>query len=114
MFMSATKKTTVKLRDKTDGIGQVQQIHQPKFLKEAIVNHEFILTSRVLFAPDGTILPCLDKSKLIDLINQLLTLHEYQQPEDGMDNISDAPSRKIALLDGVILLQKMAKKPAII
>lgn len=31
-----------------------------------------------------------------------------------MDNISDAPSCKIALVDGMVLLQKMANKPATI
>ena len=39
--------------------------------KEAIGNHKFILTPRALFSPDGTILPCLDKSKLIHLLNKL-------------------------------------------
>ena len=40
------------------------------------------------------------------------TPHEDQQPEDGMDTTPDAPSRKIALVDGMVLLQKMAAKPA--
>ena len=56
--------------------------------KEAIGNHEFTLTPRALFAPDGTILPCLDKSKLIHLLNKLATAEnrqEDQQPEDGID-----------------------------
>lgn len=42
------------------------------------------------------------------------TPHEDQQPEDGMDTTPDAPSRKIALVDGMVLLQKMAAKPATI
>jgi len=74
--------------------------------KEAIGNHEFTLTPRALFAPDGTILPCLDKSKLIHLLNTLTTAEtpqENQQPLDGMDTTPDAPSHK-----------KMAKKPATI
>ena len=85
--------------------------------KEAIGNHEFTLTPRAFFAPDGTILPCLDKSKLIHLLNKLATEEtpqENQQPEDGMDITPDAPSRKIALVDGMVLLQKMAKKPTTI
>ena len=84
--------------------------------KEAIGNHEFTLTPRALFAPDGTILPCLDKSKLIHLLNKLATAEtpqDDQQPEEvGMDFTPDAPSHKIALVDGMVLLQKMAKKPA--
>ena len=39
--------------------------------KEAIGNHEFTLTPRALFAPDGTILPCLDTTKLIHLLAKL-------------------------------------------
>jgi len=35
-------------------------------------------------------------------------------PLDGMDTTPDAPSHKIALVDGMVLLQKMAKKPATI
>ena len=40
--------------------------------KEAIGNHEFTVTPRALFASAGTILPCLNKSKLIHL-NKLST-----------------------------------------
>jgi len=85
--------------------------------KDAIGNHKFILTPRALFAPDGTILPCLDKSKLIHLLNKLATAEtpqEDQQPENGMDTTPDAPSRKIALVEGMVLVQQMAKKPATI
>ena len=39
---------------------------------------------------------------------------EDPQPEYGMDTRLDALSRKIALVDGMVLLQKMAKKPATI
>jgi hypothetical protein len=75
------------------------------------------VTPRALFAPDGTILSCQHKSKLISLLNKLATeetLQEDPQPEDGMDTRSNAPIRKIALVDGMVLLQKMAKKPATI
>ncbi|KAK3886488.1 hypothetical protein Pcinc_009358 [Petrolisthes cinctipes] len=40
--------------------------------KEAIGNHEFTLTPRALFAPDSRILPYLDKSRLIYLLNKLV------------------------------------------
>ena len=85
--------------------------------KEAIGNYEFTMTPRALFAPDGTILPFLDKSKLIHLLNKFTTAEtpqEDQQPENGMDTTPDALSRKIALVDAMVLLQKMAKKPATI
>ena len=56
--------------------------------KEAIGYYEFTVTPRALFAPDGTILPCLDKSKFIHLLNKFATEEtpqEDQQPENGMD-----------------------------
>jgi len=80
--------------------------------KEAIGNHEFTVTPRALFVSDGRILPCLDKSKLIHLLNKLATAETPQvdqQPKDRMDTTADAPSRKTALVDRMVLLQKMAK-----
>ncbi len=127
MFKSANKKTTVKLRDKTVDLRETKDLYGRLMVlarsnrdinqKEAIGNYEFTVTPRALFAPDGTILPCQDKSKLISLLNKLATeetLQEDPQPEDGMDTRSDAPIRKIALVDGMVLLQKMTKKPATI
>ena len=79
MFMSAKKKITVKLRDKNVDLKETKDLYGRLMVlarssrdinqKEAIGNYEFTLTPRALFAPDGTILPCLDKSKLIHLLN---------------------------------------------
>lgn len=128
MFMSANKKIAVKLRDMTVDLKETKDLYGRLMVlarssrninqKEAIGNHEFTLTPRAFFAPDGTILPCLDKSKLIHVLNKLATAEtpqEDQQSEDGimgMDIKSDAPSHKIALVDGMVLLQQLAKKPA--
>src|SRR5258705_3701438 len=51
----------------------VANAFRPLRQKEAIGNYEFTVTPRALFAPDGTILPCQDKSKLISLLNKLAT-----------------------------------------
>ena len=92
--------------------------------KEAIGNYEFTLTPRALFGPDGTVLPCLDKSKLIHLLEKLTI--EYMPQEDKVQNAEisvhqDAidtcftdytpvqPSRKTALIDGTFLVQKLSK-----
>ena len=85
MFMSANKKTAVKLRDKSVDLRETNDLYGRLMIlarssrdinqKEAIGNHEFTLTPRALFAPDGTILPCLDKSKLIHLLAKLQRLH---------------------------------------
>ena len=123
MFRSANKKTTIKLRDKTVDLKETKDLYGRLMVlarssrdinqKEAIGNYEFTLTPRALFAPDGTILRCMDKSKLIHLLNKLTTTQPLPQddelPEDGMDTTQNVPSRKIALVDGMVLLQQMAK-----
>jgi len=69
--------------------------------KEAIGNHEFTLTPRAVYAPDGTILWCMNKSMLIHLLNKLATMQPLPQEdkllEDGVDTkcskSQDGPSR---------------------
>lgn len=54
---------------------------------------------------------------MIHLLNKLATAgtpQEDQKPEDEMDITPDALSCKIALVYGMVLLQKMTKKPATI
>ena len=68
MFMSANKKTAVKLRDKTVDLKETKDLYGRLMVlarsnrdinqKKAIGNHEFTLTLRTIFAQDGTILPC--------------------------------------------------------
>src|SRR6218665_3292932 len=128
MFMSANTKTTVKLRDKTVDLKETKDLcgrltvlaksSRDINQNEAIGNIEFTLTPRALFSADGTILQCRDKSKLIHLLSKLSTIQPHSQegelPEDGMDTTQDVPSRKIVLVDGMVLLQQMTKKPATI
>ena len=140
MYMSGNKKASVKLRDKTvdlketkDLYGRLMVLARSKRdidLKQAIGNYEFTLTPRALFAPNGAMLPCNDKSKLIHLLEKLGTA---EPPDDDQQQLQDAsglqrdavdsetmdfthtegdPSRKIALVDGMVVLQKMTKKPA--
>ncbi|KAK5919141.1 hypothetical protein CgunFtcFv8_023060 [Champsocephalus gunnari] len=97
--------------------------------KEAIGNYEFTLTPRALFASNGKILPCHDKSKLISLLEKLtredVPHEDHQLPQTGSTTHQDAmdtgfidttstdqPSRKIALVDGMVLVQRLSKKPA--
>lgn len=99
-------------------------------LKQAIGNYEFTLTPRALFAPNGAMLPCTDKSKLIHLLEKLGTA---EPPDDDQQQLQDASglqrdavdsetmdfthtegdtNRKIALMDGMVVVQKLTKKPA--
>lgn len=138
MFLSGNKKITVKFRDNTVDLKETKDLFARLMVlarsnrdinqKEAIGNYEFTLTPRALFAPDGTILPCHDKSKVIYLLEKLTKEdmpHEDQQPpqvgsshQDAMHTgltdltSTDQPSRKIALVDGVVLVQKLSKKTA--
>src|SRR6218665_2445914 len=125
--MSANKHTTIKLRDNTVDLKETRDLYgRMMFLarssndinqKEAIGNHEFTLTP-ALYAPDGTILRCLNKSMLIHLVKKLATMQPLPQEdkllEDGVDTTPDFPSRKLALVDGMVLLQQMTKRPATI
>ena len=85
--------------------------------KDAIGNYEFTLTPMALFAPDGTVVACQDKSTLIHLLIKLAKDEESQAAcmdnQDAMKiGTSNSPSRKIALVDGMVLVQRLTKKPA--
>ena len=139
MFLSGNQKITVKLSDNTVDLKETKDLfarlmvlarsNQDINQKEAIGNYEFTLTPRALFASDGTILPCHDKSKLIHLLEKLtkedMPHEDHQLPQVGsstqqdvMDaglsdlTSTDQPSRKIALVDGMVLVQKLRKKTA--
>ena len=89
-------------------------------LKNAGGNYEFIRTPRALFAPDGFILPCTDKSKLIHYLEKLgknNEIHENAQApvyEEHVDEAetSSAPTKspKIAIVDVMVLVQQLANK----
>ena len=115
--MFANKVTSVKLRDKTVDLMETKEFYGRLMVmakssrdinqKEAIGNYEFTLTPRALVAQDGTILPCLDKSKLSQLPKKWETAEAPQDdhnPGEKMDTIQDTPSHKVALVNGRILL----------
>ncbi len=141
MFLSGNKKIIVKLRDNTVDLKETKDLFARLMVlarsnrdinhKEAIGNYEFTLTPRALFAPDRTILPCHDKSKLIHLLEKLTKEdmpHEDHQPpqvgssthQDTVDTgtqdltSTDQRSRKIALVDGMVLVQKLSKNPTVL
>jgi len=101
MFMYANKKTILKLRDKTVDLKETKDLYSRLMIlarssrdinqKDAIGNHEFTVTPRALFASDGTILPCLNKSKCIYL-NSSATAETPQ--EAGPDLEQRGPVRK--------------------
>ena len=79
--MSGSKKQTVKIRDQTVDLKETTNLYGRLMVltrsnrdidqKNTIGNYEFTLTPRALFAPDGSMLPCTDKSKLIHNLQKL-------------------------------------------
>ena len=134
MYMSTNKKQTVKVRDQSVDLKETKDLYG-RFMvlarssrdidqKNAIRNYEFTLTPRALFAPDGSVLPCTDKSKLIHCLQHLVetngTQQDTQEPVSGGQRVDTADtelvssashmSQKIAIVDGMVLVQKMTKK----
>ena len=134
MFMSGNKTTTIKLRDMhlketKDLYGRLMILAKSNRdidQKGAIGNHEFTLTPRSLFSPDGSMLRWKDKSKLIRLLEMLGKeakleqgrlpseetgcVYEGLMDEDATQVLpteSQDVERGIAVVDGMVILYKM-------
>ena len=136
MFMSGNKATTIKLRDKPVDLKETKDLYGRLMIlakstrdidqKGAIGNHEFTLTPRSLFPPDGSMLRCTDKSKLIGLLELLGNEAELEQgrlPSEETGCVYEGPlsedamhvlptesrdvGRGIAVVDGMVILHKM-------
>ena len=126
MCMSASKKQTVKICDQTVDLRQTKNLCSHLLIltrsnrgidqKNADGNYEFTLTQRALFAPDGSMLPCTDKSKLIHNLVKLANTNEINEhtetpatDEQDDDHDRDAPitsttNPQIAVVDGMVLV----------
>ena len=129
MFLSGNKKQSVKVCDQSMDLKETKDLYgrfmvlarsnRDIDLKNAVGKYEFTVTPRALFAPDGYILPCTDKSKLIHCLEKL-RINEAQQNAQASVSVehanepetSLAPSEspKIAIVDGMVLVQQLAKK----
>ncbi len=130
MYMSSSKKQTVKIRDQTVDLKETTNLYSRLMVltrsnrdtdqRNAVGNYEFTQTPRALFAPDGSMLPCTDKSKLIHNLEKLTNTDETNQHRENpaaseQDNdtdcvLSSAASPKIAVVDGMVLVQNMTGK----
>ena len=129
IFMSDNKKSIIKIRDKTvdlketkDLYGRLMVLTRSKRIvdqKHAIGNYEFTQPPRVLFAPNGDILPCTDKFKVIHFLEKLIK-GGYQNKEERsaegqidfrtMSSSSHSRlARKVALVDGMVLVHKLTR-----
>ena len=138
MFMSGNKTTTIKLRDKTVDLKETKDLYGRLMIlakstrdidqKGAIGNHDFTLTPRSLFSPDGPMLRRKGKSKLIRFLEMLGKEAELEQGlllsgetgcvcEGSMDEYAThvlptesrdvERERGIAVVDGMVILNKM-------
>ena len=102
------KDQTGDMKDKKDPYGRLMVLvrsNRDINQKNAIGNYEFTLTLRAMFAPGGTVLLCL----LIRLArNEAACMDHQVAMETGNSN---SPSRKIALVDGMLFLQRLTEKP---
>ena len=171
MYMSGNKTQTIKLHNKTIDLRETKNLYGRLMVltkssrdinqKEAIGNYEFTLTPTPLFAPNGLVLPCMDKAKLINLLEELPNAqvlpqeHQMLPQEDHVQlqedqvlpqerlvvqhetnvlsaegqvlpvqvvttdaaHLIDEPelnsSRKIAVVDGMVIVRKLKKTSAI-
>ena len=71
MYMSGSKKQTIKICDQTVDLRETKNLHGHLMIltrsnrdidqKHAMGNYELTLTPRALAAADGSVLPCTDK-----------------------------------------------------
>lgn len=126
---TSSKKSTVKLRSTSvdlketkDLCGRVLVLARSKEIdqKKTIGTYEFTQTPRALFASDGEILPCNNKSKLIHHLEKLVQEHTTAEDQGGeVDEQHPATSQdrshhRIATVDDMVLLHKLTKKPSTI
>ena len=129
MYMSGVKKYTVKVRDKTIDLKETKSLYGRLMVlarsnrdidhKQAIGTYEFTLTPRALFTPSGSMLMCSDKSKLIHALEKLVTPGTDEQTNKEAGNLTvdvgvSCQSQRIAVVDEMVLVQKLAKKPAMV
>ena len=80
MYMTTNVKRAVRVRDQVVDLKETKDLYGRLMVlarssrdvnqKDAIGKYEFTVTPRALFAPDGTMLPCVDKSKLIGALQK--------------------------------------------
>lgn len=124
MYTSGNKKHAVKIRDKTVELKETKDLFGRLMVlarsnrdidqKQALGSYEFTLTPRSLFTPDGEVLPCNDKSKLMHSLQTISTNHTMDQQEQMNDPTTSnvGHCQQIAIVDGMVLVQKLSTRAA--
>lgn len=124
-FTSNNKKSIIKLQNTSIELKETKDLYRRLLVlsrsrdidqKKAIGTYEFTQVPRALFASDGEILPCTDKSKLIHRLEKLV--EENAETENleaaGAEQESGTSQKhhhRIALVDGMVILHNLTKKP---
>jgi hypothetical protein len=121
LILSGSKKQTLNLKETKNLYGRLMVLARSNRdinQKNAVGNYEFTLTPRALFATDGSMLPCTDKSKLIHALEKLADSDGTDEQttisatDDDRTNAAGTSSTrsKIAIVDGMVLIQRMTKQ----
>ena len=127
MYMFGNKSHVIKIHDKTIDMKETKDLYGRLLVltrssrdvdqKEVVGNSEFTLTPRALFATSGSLLPCSDKSKLIQVLTKLATEETAQGATGdigGNIEIIEADNfqhiTNVAVVDGIVVVQKLTKK----
>jgi len=93
-YVSGNKNLAVKIRDKTVDLKEtpktcmvVSRSNTDVNHEDSIGNFEFTVTPRVLFAPDGSLLSCTDKSALINALDKFAN-ETLSLPKDELSSRS--------------------------
>ena len=108
MYMFGNKTHKVKFRDKIVDLMETKDLYGRLMVlvrsnkdidqKQAVGTYEFTLTPRALCSPNGSVLPCNDKSKLIHVLQKLTTREtteaDQQSDEDPIETDADPPDHR--------------------
>ena len=134
MYTSGSKRQSMQIRDKAIDLRETKDLYgrlmilckssRDVDMKKVIGEYEFTLTPRSLFAPNGSMLMCTDKSKLIHELQKLVLDNSSHDSSDNNlqpmstqgldrslveDDVVPEPSHKVAIIDGMVIVQKLAK-----
>jgi hypothetical protein len=81
-------------------------------IEDGISTYEFSTISRALFAPDGALLPCTDKSNLAKCLEELPGKRdETDATPIGLEAAQALPNpSKVVIIDAMVIVQQIASK----
>ena len=106
-----TKNQTVELKENRSLFARLAIVARSRpdiNMEEAISTFEFSCVSRALFAPDGSELPCNDKSNLTHILEALVP-QEHEQPSVPRQNETEDNDTAL-VIDAMVLVQEIGSR----